>query len=272
MTRALLEGLSLPPRIAAATGDFLRKLEIPRLSVIGVYLYGSAARGCYRHPASDVDMLVVIRSSCPEAVVPELTRAQAEARRSDARLDVVFATRGQVATNELPVPLDLIMPPDTKPQRSSGNRGMMFPLERQEAWDCGLALTGPPIREVVPPTPRETLRASLSWVFPHLAANFKNPELMLCRATRGFLEGRLCSKPEAARWALEAFGRRWHALIEKALAERERGGTQAVCTSEQLDGFQRACAELIQTATGVSLSKACIHNRRDEVARLANPR
>jgi hypothetical protein len=101
--------------------------------------------------------------------------------------------------------------------------------------------------------PRETLHASLAWVFPHLAGNFKNPELMLCRATHAFLEGRLCSKPEAGRWALQVLGTRWRRLIEKALAEREGGGSQTVCSPEELADFQRACAELIQAATGAAL-------------------
>lgn len=209
----------MPPRTAAAAGGFVRELEISGLPITGVYLYGSAARGAYQPPASDLDIMVVARSSCPAAAVQELVRAHGEAQKSGARLDVIFVTQEHVSANQLPVPLDLVMPPDANPQRSPENRGMMFPLDRQDAWDCGLALAGPPVREVVPPTPRKMLRASLAWAFPHLAANFKNPELMLCRATYAFLEGRLCSKPEAAQWALEVFGERWRGLIERALAE-----------------------------------------------------
>jgi hypothetical protein len=130
---------------------------------------------------------------------------------------------------------------------------MMFPLDLQDVWECGFTLSGSPVREVIPPVPKEMLRASLAWAFPHLAANFKNPELMLCRATYAFLEDRLCSKPEAGSWALGVFDARWRGVIEKALAEREKGGTQAICLPGELDRFQRACAELIECSTGVSL-------------------
>ncbi len=128
---------------------------------------------------------------------------------------------------------------------------MMFPLDRQDAWECGIPLYGPPVREVVLPVPREMLQASLAWVFPHLAGNFKNPELMLCRATCGFLEGRLTSKPEAGHWALKVLGARWRGLIERAIVERESGGTQAVCSPEELREFQQACTELIKAETNI---------------------
>jgi predicted nucleotidyltransferase len=249
----LLSSLPLPREAALAVGEFAREIEACHVAVIGAYLHGSSARGAYRHPASDVDLLVIIASSCPDDNIPTIARAQTVARASGAHVDAVFATSAQVAVNELPVPLDLVLPPDAGPQRSPGNRGMMFPLDRQDAWECGVPLCGPPVREVVPPVPRETLHASLAWVFPHLAGNFKNPELMLCRATHAFLEGRLCSKPEAGRWALQVLGMRWRRLIEKALAEREGGGSQTVCSPEELADFQRACAELVQAATGVAL-------------------
>ena len=248
-----LTSVGLPSDAADAIAEFVREIGTCGLPVVGIYLYGSSARGAHRPPASDVDLLVVSRSGCPDDRVPGLVRAQAAARVSGARVDALFATLAQVAADELPATLDLVLPPDAEPQRSPRNRGMMFPLDRQDAWECGVALFGPPVREVVPPVSREVLQASLAWVFPHLAGNFKNPELMLCRATCGFLEGRLCSKPEAGRWALKVLGARWRGLIKKTIVERESGGTQAVCSAEELGDFQRACAELIHAATGVSL-------------------
>jgi len=248
-----LASLGLPSDAVDAIAEFVREVEavVPRL--LGAYLHGSAARGAYAPPASDVDILLLLSGHCADDAIPRLVAAQASGRMAGTRIGAVCVTRAQLAAAILPVALDLVLPPDAEPQRDAANLGMMFPLDWQDAWECGVALSGPPVREVLTPAPREMLTASVAWLFPHLAANFKNPELMLCRAARVLTEGRLCSKPEAGRWALKVFDARWHGLIGKALAERERGGSQAVCSPEELADFQRACAELIQAATGVAL-------------------
>jgi len=245
-----LPALGAPAQMSNALDGFLRATHA-LLPAVGVYLYGSLARGAYRPPASDVDILIVTSSSAPDEVIPEVRAAQVAARANGARVDAIVATRDQVAGSTLPAALDVIFPPDAEPQRSPENRGMMFPLDRQDVWECGVSLFGPPAREVVPPAPTEMLRASLAWVFPHLARHFKNPELMLCRAAHVFLQGRLCSKPEAGRWAIATLDARWHGIIEAALASREQGQTQQVCSPKELEGFQRACADLIEGATGV---------------------
>ena len=242
--------LGAPAQLSRTLDSFFRATHA-LLPAVGVYLYGSLARGAYRPPASDVDMLVVTSSSTPDEVVPGVRGAQEAARTSGARIDLIAATREEVAGTALPATLDVVFPADAEPQRSPENRGMMFPLDRQDVWEGGTSLFGPPARDLVPPAPREMLRASLTWVFPHLAANFKNPELMLCRATHAFLEGRLCSKPEGGRWALGGLDARWHGVIQAALAGREDGGTQPVCSPVELEGLQRACAHLIEAATGV---------------------
>ena len=245
-----LPALGAPAQMSNALAGFLRATHA-LLPTVGVYLYGSLARGAYRPPASDVDILIVTSSSTPEAVISEVRAALAAARAHGARVDAIVATRDQVAGSALPAALDVVFPPDAEPQRCAGNRGMMFPLDRQDVWECGVSLFGVPAREVIPPAPTEMLHASLAWTFPHLARHFKNPELMLCRAAHVFLEGRLCSKPEAGRWALVVFDPRWHGTIEAALASREEGQTQQVCSPEELDRFQRTCADLIEGATGV---------------------
>jgi len=245
-----LPTLGAPAQMSNALDGFLRATHA-LLPTVGVYLYGSLARGAYRPPASDVDILIVTSESVPDEVIPEVRAAQVAAYANGARVDAIVATRDQVSGSALPAALDVVFPPDAEPQRSPENRGMMFPLDRQDVWECGVSLFGPPAREVVPPAPTEMLHASLSWIFPHLAHHFKNPELMLCRAAHVFLQGRLCSKSEAGRWALLALDVRWHGIVEAALASRQEGQTQQVCSPKELADFQRACADLIEGATGV---------------------
>lgn len=250
---AYLTALGLPLEGAKAVFAFVEIATAQTPVPVAIYLYGSSVRRAYRAPASDIDLLLVLPEHWPDEVIPKLLQIQTQARTAGARLDCVCVTREQLAAERIPVALDLVLPPDAEPQREARNRGMMFPLDRHDAWECGRPLFGPPAREVILPVPIELLRTSLAWVFPHLAANFKNPELMLCRATFAFIEGRLCSKPEAGQWALRLFDIRWHGLIEKALAARENGGTQAVCSPEELGDFQCACGEMIKAATGINL-------------------
>jgi hypothetical protein len=57
--------------------------------------------------------------------------------------------------------------------------------------------------------------------------------LTMCRALYTLQHGTVASKAVAARWAQEALGERWAALIERALAWRH--GVPLDCLNETLD-------------------------------------
>jgi predicted nucleotidyltransferase len=196
--------------------------------LVGVYAGGSFALGDFDAARSDLDVAAVTRGFLD----PEGKRAVVEALRHESLpvpargLElVVYAERAvRVPTDEAAFELNLntgaAMPlrVDLEP---GGVERFWFPLDRAILAGHGVALHGPPAREVFAPLPRELLlpvvRESLEW---HLRGGSPGGDAVLnaCRALRWLVEGRWSSKGEAGGWALAHVSD--GELVEAALAAR----------------------------------------------------
>ena len=203
-------------------------------SLVGVYLYGSLARGCYHAGPSDVDTIVVTRRDCAESDYPAILQVHEEA---GVPVDAVFVTEEELSADVFPTPIGFLV--KLKIIHVPEGRGD-FLLQRQEAYEAGVALVGPEPREIIRPVPWRLLRQSLDFLFPHIVANFKNPVLMLCRIAYAHAKHSLCSKKQAGEWALQAFEERWRPMISAALAEYAEGVTGPAATG--LEEFEEYCA------------------------------
>jgi streptomycin 3"-adenylyltransferase len=215
--------------------------------VLGAYLHGSAARGCFATATSDMDLLVVSQAPCGDGAAREIARAQAAAREP---IDAVFVTRQQLCVDVLAVPLDFLIKPGGAtagkvlrcPEGSPG-----FLIDRQDAHDCGIAISGPLAGDLIPPVPWPALAQSLRWLFPHISRNFKNPVLMLCRVVHGLETRALGSKREAGEWALESLEPAWQPLIARAL-EEYAGGAGGPAPRPDVGPFEEYCRQRVIVA------------------------
>lgn len=236
----------------------------------GVYLYGSLARGCHHPSTSDVDTIVVTSDDCPEAQHPTILRVH---ERAGAPVDAVFVTEDQLDADVFPTPIGILVKPlgrlprravpaveeiarahqwavddlissDYKIIRVPEGRGD-FLLQRQDAYEAGIALVGPDPSEIIRPVPWPLLVKSLDFLFPHIITNFKNPVLMLCRIAYAHTHRSLCGKRGAGEWALEALDERWRPMIEAALARYSQGIAGNAESSAVLQEFEGYCAGYI---------------------------
>ncbi|WP_217914504.1 hypothetical protein [Miltoncostaea marina] len=198
----------IPPRETA----YLRELRA-RLAdalgggLVGVYLVGSAAMGAYRPGSSDLDVWAVARDDLPASV------RRAVARRCDhaalpcpARgLELVVARFAGAA----PVVMVNLNDGPAMRRRVATGRSRMpaahwFTLDAAIARERAVALCGPPPREGFPVVPRSAqlvaVRRSLAWHRRH-APGSPDAVLNALRGARYAVEGRWCSKAEAADWA-----------------------------------------------------------------------
>ena len=120
-----------------------------------------------------------------------------------------------------------------------------FIINRQDLYECGIALAGPSAREVVRPVPWKTLAITLEGLFPFIVPRFKNPDLMLCRICYAFTNRRLCSKTAGGQWALAELDQRWRRVIESALRDDAEGVTSSRTPEEALGSFEQYCARYI---------------------------
>lgn len=234
-------GLACPPAVQQAIARFCQAAAQLPGGVVGIYLYGSLARGCWHEQTSDVDLLVITDSAMSEDGGAALLRVHREAGHA---LDVTAVTREQLIVDTVPTPIDFLLKP------IEGGRLVRLPegcrdflLQRQDAHECGCTLAGRPAREIVPPVPWPALARCLAGLLPHLVPSFKNPTLMLCRVAYACQHRALCSKAEAGEWALEHLEESWQPLIATALQCYAAGVSEE--RREDLPAFEQYCRALV---------------------------
>lgn len=217
-------------------------------NLVGVYLYGSLARGCFHPGTSDVDVVVVTEGPCSGAAIPKIVKAYEEA---GVPVDATFATRSQMGVDETPTPVEFVLKPggEERVVRLPEGHGD-FLLQRQDVYDCDAAIVGEPAREVVKPVPWEALARCLDYLFPHIVPRFRNPALMLSRIAYAFANRKLCSKREAGEWAMGALGEEWRPLVAEALGKYAAGAPDDRGPDERLRAFEGRCARYIGEVRG----------------------
>lgn len=234
--RSLMCSDALQDRIAGYAAELA---EVLGGNLRGVYLYGSLARGCYHPFASDLDIIVITREVCAEAQHPAILRIHQDV---GGPVDAVFLTEDQACADLFPTPVEFLV-------KLSGHKIVRVPegrsdflLQRQDAYEAGIALVGPDPSEIIRPVPWPLLTECLDFLFPYIITNFKNPVLMLCRIAYAHTHHSLCCKRRAGEWALETFEERWKPVISAALAQYSEGSAGAPVTSAVLQDFEDYCA------------------------------
>ncbi len=218
-------------------------------NVVGIYLHGSRAIGDHG-PHSDVDYLVVVERALTLAekrgLVADLRELSKRAPANGIEMSVI--TRGTLRRFRHPPPFEF---------HFSGAW-----LKRYEHGEVDLARrrTDPDLSSHVVAT-RERGRvlhgAAIEAVFPAIDGRYHreatihdasqilaNPAeyplytvLNLSRALAVVEEGRIASKLEAAKWALNRLPREFHPLILQARSQYVAGETGAAVDAEEIAAF-----------------------------------
>ena len=225
----------LEAEAAYLTGARDRLREVLRERMLGVYVGGSYALGDYLPGRSDLDLAAVVRSPFPtsleDAIVAVLRH---ESLPCPARCLELVVYREETASSETATAeFELNLNTGAGMPVSVWSRsvpdevgGHWFPIDRSVLSQVGVALLGPPAREVFAPIPRRellpVLTESVRWHREHESAT-GNAVLNACRSLRFAEEGRWSSKPAAGRWASER-GVAPGGLVLQALTTLTEGG------------------------------------------------
>jgi hypothetical protein len=204
--------------------------------LLGVYAGGSFALGDYLPGRSDLDVAAVVRSVLATAMKQRIVEEVGEdaVHCPAGKLELVVY---QLETARSPEPLpdfelNLNTGADTPlhvdyDHGTSQVGGHWFGIDRSILAQNGIALRGPPAREVFAPIPpsalNPTLVESLRW---HRAYGAEPSDAVLnaCRALRFMLEGRWTSKSAAGHWAVER-GLAPPDLVARACVARTRSAS-----------------------------------------------
>lgn len=211
--------------------------------LIGVYVHGSYALGCFNPRRSDLDVIGIAR----RAPTPEQHARLAEL------LERVSGPAGPLdppeASAERPLEFHLLLAGDLRPWRhpcpfevhwhgSLIERGEDFDLAAHVtvARAAGIALAGPPPREIFPEVPQgdfeDSLRHDLAWTRDHGKELYRALSPLRVWATLETEQPH--SKASAAEWALPQLPSDLRLVVERALAAYTGSGSFEH-TPEELD-------------------------------------
>jgi len=221
--------------------------------LVGIYLHGSLAMGCFNPQHSDLDLLVVTQRSLTVAEKRRAIALLLQHSSAPHPVEISFLRRSDLRPWRYPTPFDLHYGEDWRdrftrdlasgawrhwnargqPRRRDPDLAAHVTVLRAR----GRVLLGPPIAEVFPPVPREhylaSIRSDLVWARERLAENPVYAILNSCRVYSYVREGRIASKAEGGEWALgrpgDELSKNERDVISQALAvyrgEREDVGS-----------------------------------------------
>jgi hypothetical protein len=200
---------------------------------VGLYLHGSLAAGEFDRGRSDIDFVVVTAGELPPEMLPALAAMHTRLRAAGApwaeKLEGSYIHQSALRRHD---PAGACYPA----LRVDGSfdvdgHGSDWVLQLHVLREQGVALAGPPPKELIDPAGpddlRRAARATLrEWWAPKLA----DPTLLrtreyqayavltMCRALYTLQFAAVVPKSVAAGWARERLGERWGGAIDRALA------------------------------------------------------
>lgn len=215
-----------------------KSLEILGENLVGVYLHGSAVMGCFQPKKSDLDFIVVVKNSVPDAskksFMEMVTKLNAEGPAKGIEMSIV---RREVCDPFVyPTPFELhfsvgclnwyLEDPEGFLQKMNGtdkDLAAHFTVIRAR----GRCLCGAPIEEVFGEVPQQDYIDSI-WYDVECAAeeieeNTMYLTLNLARVLAYLKERKVLSKQEGGEWGLRNLPQEYHGLLQEALREYQGG-------------------------------------------------
>lgn len=206
--------------------------------LVGVYLHGSAAMGCFHRQRSDLDLLVVVKQAPTRAQKRRFMEMAAALNRRGPAKGLEFSILRQEVCRPFvyPTPFELHFSPvhlewyQTDPE---GYIEKMNGTDRDLAAHCmvlfhrGKTLCGKAARAVFAEVDREIYLDSI-WhdvksAREEIAEHTVYCTLNLCRALAYKQEGLILSKQEGADWGLRHLPSRYAGLLSAAAAAYQTG-------------------------------------------------
>ena len=241
--KRLLDGGVAPPKTASDARSLMQTIKdqyvtLLTANLVGIYLHGSLAEGCFQWDRSDIDFLVVVREALTVekkiGLVETLYALTPEAPPEGFEMSVILEEHCR--NIPYPVPYELYYSQRYKRDYERNARGFCERMHG-EAPDLtarllslnahGEVIHGPSIPRVFDQVKREdalcAIRFDISGAADHLHENPVAYVLNLCRAVAYLRQGLVLSKREGGEWALKHMDSAHQRVIQAALNAYETG-------------------------------------------------
>jgi predicted nucleotidyltransferase len=222
-------------------------------SLVGVYLHGSLALGCFYPATSDIDVLVVTAVALSPTARLGLAGHLLAHSRSPHPLEISVLTIEGLRPWRHPAPYDFHYSESWRGRFLAARGHDEVPLDGVDPdlaahvtvlAHRGVCVCGKPIGEVFPPVPRrdylESVRADLEWSRASWADTPAYAVLNLARTCAFLTDGSILSKDEGGRWALHGMPPRFAPLLSAAL-DRHAGRGNAEIAVADVEAFSSHC-------------------------------
>ena len=235
MDIAQYEWTSCPESVRNQMQNVLYALQAAiRDDLIGVYLHGSLALGCFNPEQSDVDLLAVTQTRMSTETKRFVAELLLRSSTSPAPIEISFLLKKYLDVWQYPTLFDFHYSEDWRDRyikELSSGKWRDWNKTVQEDPDLaahitvvlkrGICLYGRPVDETFCSVPEEDYIASIvedfRWGRKRIAQHPRNFILNACRVCMYLSEDQVCSKDEAATWALLALNEDFKGLVEQAL-------------------------------------------------------
>jgi streptomycin 3"-adenylyltransferase len=219
-------------------------------NLLGVYLHGSLATGCFNPDRSDLDLLVVLNTGMVLQAKREIAELLLRLSQRPSPIEISFVRRADIVPWRYPTPYDLHYGESLRAgyERDLASDAWMAwnNVQRRDpdlAAHCtitlqrGACLYGAPIADVFPVVPKRDYIASIIVdVYEALNDIAENPVyavLNACRTYGCLQEGHVLSKDEGGVWALRVLPEQFRDLVRMTLANYR--GDQRLAEVDQQD-------------------------------------
>jgi predicted nucleotidyltransferase len=201
--------------------------------LVGVYLHGSLALGCFNPALSDIDLLVITR----RPLTPEQRQAVGAVLSRGGRIEISFLAEPSLRPWRHPAPYDL---------HFGSRQRLLGPGEDHDlaahftvARHAGVAFLGPPPADVFPEVPwddyEDSLRRDLESCGEHGGRLYA--VLSPARIWATLTERSVHSKASGAEWALERAPQEFRPLLSRVLEIYRTGASEPWFTRDEVRPF-----------------------------------
>jgi len=201
-------------------------------SLVGIYVHGSLAFGCYRREVSDLDFLAVVTDPPSDDARIRMIRLLLELERyaPEKGFEMSVVLEKYCRNFVYPTPYELHY---SITHRKSAMRDIAAYCEGMRGTDKDLAahfsvtravgypICGPAVTELFGEVPREAYIDSMLYEVENAAEEIEASPvyltLNLCRVLAYLTDGAILSKEGGGTWGLAKLPARWHTAIRAAL-------------------------------------------------------
>lgn len=223
-------------------------------NLIGIYLHGSMANGCFNPLRSDLDLLVVTHETIAVETKRGLAWLLLDVSLRPCPVEISFLRRSDLHPWQYPTAFDFHYSEDWREKferELSRDDWKQWNAVHRLDYDLaahitvlnhgGVCLYGQPIPDVFPPVPQQDfLHSILNDVLSAdsgLNAVLQNPVYVIlnsCRTLAFLRTERVLSKDEGGEWALENLPAKFHQIITAVLAEYRNHQKQSDLNKEHV--------------------------------------